>query len=53
MFLFCRKEKFKQTGLIITGFGILFMGMNQITEACVPLKDLPYIKNAFAELNFV
>ena len=51
MFLFCKKEKFKQTGLIITGFGILFMGMNQITEACVPLKDLPYIKNAFADMG--
>lgn len=51
MFLFCKKEKFKQTGLIITGFGVLFMGMNQITDACEPLKDLPYIKTAFTHMG--
>ena len=51
MLLFSKKEKIKQTGLIVIGFGILFMGINEMTKACEPLKDLPYIKNIFVTMG--
>lgn len=39
MMLFMKKRKYKYTGTILFGFGILFMGMNMMGNAVEPLKD--------------
>jgi len=39
--LFSRKKSRKQLGELIIGFGILFMGMNMMSDAMKPLKDIP------------
>ena len=39
MQLFIKKRKYKYTGTILFGFGILFMGMNIMGEAVAPLAD--------------
>ena len=39
--LFSRKKSRKHLGELIIGFGILFMGMNMMSDAMTPLKDIP------------
>ena len=39
MFLFSKRKKIKQTGLIILGFGILFTGIDFMAGAMKPLRD--------------
>ncbi|MGI6585457.1 MAG: Na/Pi cotransporter family protein [Lutisporaceae bacterium] len=39
--LFSRKKSHKQLGELIMGFGILFMGMNMMSNAMKPLKEIP------------
>lgn len=41
LLLFSRKKSHKQLGELIIGFGILFMGMNTMSDAMKPLKDIP------------
>ena len=41
LMLFSRKKSHKQMGELVIGFGILFMGMNMMSEAMKPLKDIP------------
>jgi len=45
--LFCKKEKLKNIGMFIVGFGILFMGVNNMTQACMPLSYSPGVKQIF------
>lgn len=47
MILFTKKEKIKYIGMITVGFGILFMGINEMTQSCMPLSHSPHVKNAF------
>lgn len=39
--LFSKKKSQKQFGELVIGFGILFMGMNMMSAAMKPLKDIP------------
>lgn len=39
--LFPKKKSYKHLGELIIGFGILFMGMNMMSDAMKPLKDIP------------
>lgn len=41
IFLFNKKQRQKEIGTAILGFGILFLGMNTMSSAMVPLKDTP------------
>lgn len=39
LIMFCKQEKLKQTGNIIIGLGILFLGMNMMSGAMAGLRD--------------
>ncbi len=41
MVMFCKKKKRKDIGNIVLGFGILFVGMGQMSSAMKPLTSLP------------
>ena len=45
MTIFCRKEKIKTIGAAILGFSIMMIGMNLMSQAVAPLKEIPLIKN--------
>jgi phosphate:Na+ symporter len=47
MILFSKKERIKQAGVIIIGFGILFMGINEIIDSCEPLSNSRKVKDIF------
>jgi len=42
---FGRRKVYKHVGEIILGFGLLFLGMNTMSEAMVPLRDAPWFTN--------
>jgi phosphate:Na+ symporter len=48
MALFSKKENIQQTGEVLLGFGILFIGMTSMSDAVSPLKSSPYMQEAFA-----
>lgn len=48
MQLFVKKRKYKYTGTILFGFGVLFMGMNIMGDAVAPLGDNPDFINLLA-----
>jgi len=39
MFLFLKKEKTKQVGVILFGFGLFFIGLTQMSDAMRPLRE--------------
>jgi len=39
--LFEKKEALKQFGFVLMGLGVLFIGMNMMSDSMEPLKDLP------------
>lgn len=41
MLIFVKKRKYKYSGQIILGFGLLFMGMNLMSDSVTPLKNSP------------
>ncbi|MGE5630161.1 MAG: Na/Pi cotransporter family protein [Caulobacteraceae bacterium] len=41
LLLFPKKKSYKQLGEFFLGFGILFLGMNSMSEAMKPLKEIP------------
>lgn len=45
MIMFSKNEKVKQTGNIITGLGILFIGMNMMSSAMTGLRSSPEFIN--------
>lgn len=47
MILFTKKEKICNIGMVTVGFGLLFIGINSMTQACLPLSHSPYLKQAF------
>ncbi len=49
--LFSKKDKQKQIGEIIVGFGILFFGMSVMTQAVHPLRSSEVFKKAFLTLG--
>ncbi len=49
--LFSKKERTKEIGHIILGFGILFLGMDLMKDAMSPLNDSPMFKEFIATLD--
>ncbi len=43
--MFCKSEKKKNIGTILIGFSILMTGMDQMSAAVAPLKDVPEFTN--------
>ncbi len=51
MLFFSSKEKIRQIGGIIFGFGVLFLGLDLMGDAVKPLSTLPQFKNIFMKLG--
>ncbi len=47
LFMFCQKDKKKDTGVIFLGFATLMFGMETMSGAVSVLKDLPAFRQAF------
>ena len=45
LIMFCKSEKKKNIGTILIGFAILMTGMDQMSAAVKPLKDVPEFTN--------
>lgn len=45
--MFSKKEKKKDVGMILVGFGILMVGMDTMSAAVKPLADVPAFTNLF------
>ena len=46
MFLFLKKEKTKQWGVVLFGLGLFFIGLSLMSDAMQPLRDSPAFQNA-------
>ncbi|MDR1532745.1 MAG: Na/Pi cotransporter family protein [Clostridiales bacterium] len=51
MLLFVQRRGVKQAGEILIGFGVLFAGMNMMTDAVNPLKNSPVFADLFVLLG--
>ena len=51
MLLFARSEKKIKIGEILTGFGVLFIGLTFMSNAITPYKDAPIFADAFRVLG--
>lgn len=51
IFMLSKKESVKTIGEILIGVGILFTGMNSLTEAVSPLSELQTFRDLFATLK--
>lgn len=51
MILFCKKQKVKQIGQIVFGFGALFLGLDLMSEAVKPISQLEAVKQVFVTLG--
>ncbi len=51
LILFADGEKKKKLGEILTGFGILFIGLSFMSGAVTPYRDAPIFSNAFRVLG--
>lgn len=48
LYFFLKQKRFKYIGQFILGFGILFLGLNVMSDAMVPLRDHEGLKTAIA-----
>lgn len=51
MILFCKKQKFHTAGEIMVGLGLLFMGLEFMSDSISPYTDLPIFAKAFEMLG--
>ncbi len=51
MFCFIKKDMIKKVGEILTGFGVLFMGLSIMSEAMANVKDIPAVPVFFGTLT--
>ena len=51
MLFFSSKDKIRQVGGIIFGFGVLFLGLDLMGQAVKPLSTLPQFKQIFIQLG--
>lgn len=49
--LFVNKEKYRQVGEILVGFGVLFIGLSFMSSSITPYKDAPIFATAFRGLG--
>ncbi|HLV10458.1 MAG TPA: Na/Pi cotransporter family protein, partial [Halanaerobiales bacterium] len=50
-YLFAKRDKYKQLGQVILGFGLLFLGLSTMTDTMKPLKDSVHFYNAMESLG--
>lgn len=48
---FVKDNKKRQTGEIIIGFGLLFIGLQMMSDSILPFRDLPFFSEAFLLLG--
>src|SRR5690554_738879 len=51
MYLFAKKKRYKQIGSVILGFGILFMGIELMSNAMKPLRDYEGFKTLLVSFS--
>jgi len=51
LFLFVKKEKTKQWGVVLFGFGLFFIGLSEMSEAMRPLRYSDAFSNAVVTLE--
>lgn len=51
MIMFFKKELINNIGEIISGFGLLFVGMNMMSNSMTPLQNSPYFTNLIISVN--
>ena len=49
--LFAKNDKWKQTGGILTGFGMLFVGLSMMSSAMDEFASLPEVKTVLASIS--
>ena len=49
--MFCKKKTYVHIGSILSGFGMIFIGMNTMESAVEPLRDLPQFRMMFETLT--
>ncbi|WP_333653082.1 Na/Pi cotransporter family protein [Lacrimispora sp.] len=49
--LFSKSERKKQAGIILVGFGILFIGLGFMSDSITPYRDAPIFSQAFTVLG--
>ena len=47
--LFIKRKSFKHTGMILLGFGILFLGLNLMSSAMLPLRESAFMGDLFLQ----
>ena len=51
MIMFFKKELINNIGEITSGFGLLFVGMNMMSNSMTPLQNSPYFTNLILSVN--
>ena len=51
MYMFCKKTSVKRIGMVVLGFGILFMGLDIMGNAMTSLKDSPQMLGMISSLT--
>lgn len=49
--MFSKSEKKKTVGSVLLGFAIMMIGMNLMSQAVAPLRDVPVIKNTLVSFS--
>ena len=51
MTMFCRSEKKKTVGSVLLGFSVMMIGMNLMSQAVSPLREVPAIQNTLVSFT--
>lgn len=51
LMMFFKKKLAQHIGMVVVGFGILFTGMNMMSGAMAPLKDIPWFRDLMASFS--
>ena len=51
MTMFCRSEKKRNIGSVLLGFSIMMIGMNLMSQAISPLREVPAIQNTLVSFS--
>ena len=51
MYMFCKKTNIKRVGVVVLGFGILFMGLSTMGDAMTSLKNSPQVMELLQSLT--
>ncbi|MEE8358434.1 MAG: Na/Pi cotransporter family protein [Candidatus Hydrothermarchaeales archaeon] len=51
LFFFFKNKKYFYTGQAVLGFGLLFLGMNFMKDAAVPLRSAPFFTDALVSFS--